>query len=180
METKKIAVIALAFLVGFGAGWFGFDSYGTKAPKKVNLKLPPEPAASDVSNCVLSHGVHYSTAEAIPSMDKGIAGPTYMYAQNTGEVVGIEYHVTEQALKDWENPQLYNIEREPSWQFPIPFDLKGANYDHMLLSWVGGHPGLLKPHIDIHLFTITAEERARLCDGQADQKPNPAAQNHAQ
>jgi len=141
--------------------------------------LPPEPAASDLSNCVVGHGIHYSTPDAIPEPGKGVAGPTFMYAPNSGEVVGIEYHITEKAFKDWKNPELYDQSKEPTWQFPVPFDLQGANYDHFVISWTGGHPGFLFPHIDLHVFTITPEERARICDGQAPQKLNPAHSNSA-
>ncbi len=134
----------------------------SKAPTKVAIVLP-ETRLEKIGGCFNGMGQHSMRAEDIDP-DAESLGPTYLRLVPSGEIIGIEYHIDEEAAKK----QIGDIFKTtppnltlPKSQGLIKFPLYGATYDHMTLTYKPkGHPGYVKSHFDIHVYTKDAIELA--------------------
>lgn len=159
--TKNILIIVaiIAVAVGFSAAFFLFPRI-----EEVKIKNPPitlPEGAQRFSPCFDSAGWHWGRPQdlAINTDHPYWTGPEFLYWEPTGKVTGIEYHIEEKYLKEFD---VKNSHAE-SLRFP----LNNKEHDHVNLTYIDGHPGFEKPHYDIHMWQLSSEERDKLiCPAQ--------------
>jgi hypothetical protein len=108
--------------------------------------------AIEVSSCVPNMGHHYLPKGADPEY-----GP-FLLVNTDRKVIGVEYMFTHDMFSPIPNlvPDVAVVMKDSplyNWKF-----------DHIEQSFTkGGHPGLEEEHHDIHLYTVTQEERKQAC-----------------
>lgn len=113
---------------------------------------PIPEGAVKVSDCIPNMGSHYITKDSHPQY-----GP-FLLVNKQNQVIGVEYMASE----DMYDPI-------PGVTPPVKIltkasPLYGWKFDHAELSHTPeGHEGFLEDHIDVHLYTVSQEERKNVC-----------------
>ncbi|HEY4509583.1 MAG TPA: hypothetical protein VJC15_01180 [Candidatus Paceibacterota bacterium] len=173
MNARFLSGVLVAVLVGGVGGWFfaNRQSFSPGAPSSVasaskRLTLPEN--AEMYIPCIKGHGAHYSEPQNIAagSTSRPWVGPSYIVREDTGAVIGIEYHVSAAAI-DQESNKIADlvgkiVGGDPSIKllYEHKFPVLGANYDSMDIFYIAGHPGFEVPHYDIHAWTLPKSEHA--------------------
>jgi hypothetical protein len=172
MDSKILIVAFLGLLIGAMGMWFAgksesrIDGYasamGFELPADAELMIP----------CIPGHGAHYGVPEDHDPNAPWI-GPTYIVDEVNGRVLGIEYHVSEDALNTQNEAVLAALtplvegeitfgELELADAMSLQFDTMNVPIKYVDLLWVPGHPGYDRGHYDIHLYTVSKEEHRQV------------------
>ena len=166
LPLKKVGMIVAALLLVLAipaSAYAGYTNSKQKSDKKIaalNTQIAtlesgehelPE-GAIKVSDCIPNMGYHYITKTS----DKEY-GP-FLLVTKKNKVIGVEY----MADKD-----MYTA--IPKTDPPVEVVLKnspmfGWKFDHTEFSHAPkGHEGLLVDHIDVHNYTVTADQQKQAC-----------------
>ena len=160
--------VTLSLLVGVFVGREIFPSSGSGIsglPQKINL-----PADADLFiPCIPGHGSHYSRAQDIATgiTTRPWVGPSYIVNEGTGEVVGVEYHISAKAIAD-EGKEIEDaLTRIISGEdlkllYKHKFPVFGANFESVDILYIAGHPGFEVAHYDVHLWLMPAADHANI------------------
>ena len=175
MNTRFLIGALVALIVGGTAGWFLGKSQplsptepSSVASASKRLTLPEN--AEMYIPCIKGHGAHYSEPQNIATgqTSRPWVGPSYIVREDTGAVIGIEYHVSTTAI-DQESSKIADlvgkiVGGDPSIKllYEHKFPVLGANYDSMDIFYIAGHPGFEVPHYDIHAWTLPKSEHANI------------------
>lgn len=163
---KAVGLIMLLVIVAVLAGGGAYVSEHSKvknleASQKVisaqisalNSTDYPIPAgAVKISGCIPSMGYHY----LLKGADKEY-GP-FIMTNKAGKVIGEEFMAA---------PDMYTA--IPNTNPPVSVIMKnsptlGWKFNHAEFSYLPeGHPGLLRSHIDVHLFTVSQQQEHDAC-----------------
>jgi hypothetical protein len=159
MVLMPLLVIVLSLIAAYG----GYKSSSQKSDKKItalnsqialiesNEHALPD-GAIKVSDCIPNMGFHYVTKTS----DKEY-GP-FLLVTKSNKVIGVEY----MADKD-----MYTA--IPNTNPPVEVITKdspmfGWKYDHTEFGRAPkGHEGLMVDHIDVHMYTVTADQQKQAC-----------------
>ncbi|MBI2450362.1 MAG: hypothetical protein HYV47_02375 [Candidatus Nealsonbacteria bacterium] len=170
MNLKIIPAIIIFALLGTLIGWYSNIYFEKSTVEKelaqANPQLPED--AVKVSPCFREHGAHFIRPAEAGDVTSPFTGPDYIVEEKTGEVVGIEYHVSQEALindeKRMSDLRIKNKEGEllplSELLFPL-FYFKYASADIRFLP--KGHPGYEIPHYDLHTWFVTQEKLKTAC-----------------
>jgi len=172
--SKNTLIAAVGVLAaGFLAAFFFFPRIVIRevAPEPLKYVLPAD--TIELTPCIPQHGAHRGLIkDHDPEAD--IQGPSYLLDQ-TGEVIGIEYHIRMDYLEKMGKQVGEQIGKLNAGEISfsdlkvvdlVPgFELIGIPIQHASLDFKTpyGHPGYEKPHIDVHAYTISKEELAKVC-----------------
>ena len=165
-SKKKLGVmlLLLVLLLAIPAALYAGNTMSTqKSDKKVaalNSQIALLQAsehdlpagAFKVSDCIPNMGAHYLTKTS----DKEY-GP-FLLVNKQQKVIGIEYMFDSTmytAIPKTDPPVEVITKDSPMY---------GWKYDHSDVSHMSkGHEGLLRDHIDIHMYTVTKEQQKNAC-----------------
>lgn len=118
---------------------------------KDNTHDLPE-GAIKVSECIPNMGFHYVDKKSDP-----VYGP-FLLVSKAGRVIGVEYMFNEEmftAIPKTVPPVEVLLKDSPMY---------GWKFDHTEMSHLPqGHEGFLKDHIDVHNYTVTADQQKQAC-----------------
>lgn len=175
MNARFLSGVLVALLLGGVAGWFlanrqpsspSASSSVSSASKRITLPVNAEMFIP----CIKGHGAHYAEPQNIAKglTERPWVGPSYVVREDTGAVIGIEYHVSAKAIEE-ESTKIADllgkiVGGDPSVKllYNHKFPVFGANYDAIDILSIAGHPGFEVPHYDIHAWTIEAAEHANI------------------
>ena len=105
-----------------------------------------------VSDCIPNMGYHYLTKSSDPEY-----GP-FLILNKKNKVIGVEYMVSKAmytAIPKTDPPVELITKDSPMY---------GWKFDHADVSHLPkGHEGLMVDHIDVHLYTVTADQQKQAC-----------------
>jgi len=163
MIGKSVLVLLVAILCIIVAGVGGY-AYANNKAKTSEAGLNSQiaglqsnshqlPAGSTkVSDCIPDMGFHY-----LPKGSDPLYGP-FVLVNKEGKVIGLEYMASADMYTPIPNtnPPVQLIEKNSP--------LFGWKFDHIEFSHLPlGHEGFMRDHIDIHLFTVTADQEKQAC-----------------
>ena len=175
MNARFLSGVLVALLLGGVAGWFltNRQPLSPSAPSSVasaskRLTLPAN-AIMHVP-CLKGHGAHYAEPQNIAQgpTQRPWVGPSYVVREDTGVVIGIEYHVSAAAIEQ-EGIKIADLvgkiiggDSSIKLLYEHKFPVLGANYDSIDVLYIAGHPGFEVPHYDIHAWTLPKSEHASI------------------
>jgi|GEM_PF-3734517 len=159
---KKVLMIVLVVLIPVGAflGYYMSNQKANKDKAKLNSDILALQAtlhdlpvgAAKVSDCIPNMGYHYVTKTS----DKEY-GP-FLLVNKQDKVIGVEYMAAQDmytAIPGTDPPVQLVEKNSPMY---------GWKFDHFEISHLPkGHEGLLRDHIDVHLFTVPASVEKNAC-----------------
>lgn len=170
-NTRLLVGIVAALIIGGIGGWFistGKVSSPIGSIAAQRLALPDN--AEMYIPCIKGHGAHYSEPENIVAgpTNRPWVGPSYIVREDTGAVIGIEYHVSATAINQ-ESAKIGDLvnrivggDTDIKLLYEHKFPVLGASYDSMDIFFIEGHPGFEVPHYDIHAWTLPKAEHASI------------------
>jgi len=168
-NTRVIIGLVGALLVGGIGGWYiaamPFESGSQNQARAGKLTLPPD--AEIFIPCISGHGTHYSRPQDLIEGQKGWIGPSYVVDERKGEVIGVEYHISTEALTK-ENTTIENaVQRIISGEdlqllYDHKFPVFNVVYDSVDILRISGHPGLAKDHYDVHAWILPVKEHKNI------------------
>jgi hypothetical protein len=174
MNTRVIIGVVAALLIGGIGGWYLGSFVSNPAPQNQaqtgKLTLPPD--AELFIPCINGHGAHYSRSQDLIEGQKGWVGPSYVVDERRGEVIGIEYHISVEAL-DKENTTIEStVQRILSGEdlgllYDHKFPVFNVAYDSVDILRISGHPGLEKEHYDVHAWILPPDQHKDIICPQA-------------
>ena len=172
MNIRIVLFVVVALIGGVAIGWYVSTSQ-TPQPSSVasaskQLTLPAN--AEMFIPCIKGHGAHYSEPENIATgqTNRPWVGPSYVVREDTGAVMGIEYHVSSAAINQ-ESVKIADLvnkivagDASVKLLYDHKFPVLGANYDSIDILYIAGHPGFEVPHYDIHAWTLPKVEHTNI------------------
>jgi hypothetical protein len=161
--AKGAMVLVIAVVMATVGALGGYSFANSNSQEEIN-KLKVQIAAHEVtthelpegaikvSECIPNMGAHYMPKGADPQY-----GP-FLLVSKANKVIGMEYMVSDDMYT-----AIPGIE-PPVEILPKESSLSGWKFDHLEFSRAPeGHEGFLEDHIDLHLYTVTPEQKKQAC-----------------